>query len=291
MAPGNQAAKCPRARIKDDGARSSEEPRETTDPTLFRWLNGLRGLAAFLVYWHHHQLWAHDRGLASVMEFAYGFRGQYYFATLTGVRTFFTGGHFAVAVLFTVSGFASSIAPLAACHRGDHARVADVVSSAIARRWFRLYIPLAVTTFAYMCLWYLPGAGPLVRPEWASHSWFDESATWCREFASYSFALGDLTDPWFRYNDHLWSAVLELRGSVLVYLTVLVLAKCTSKTRLGVLLGLMVYFVFIVDGWVHLPRFAPGGRDFADARDMHLCVHAGGTAPCSCAAQLYARWV
>ena len=63
------------------------------------YLDGLRGFAAFVVYWHHHQLW--PRAIADIIfENAYGYENRYYFACLPGVRTFFTGGHFAVAVFF-----------------------------------------------------------------------------------------------------------------------------------------------------------------------------------------------
>lgn len=63
------------------------------------YLDGLRGFAAFIVYWHHHQLW--PRAFADIiLENAYGYEKRYFFACLPGIRTFFTGGHFAVAVFF-----------------------------------------------------------------------------------------------------------------------------------------------------------------------------------------------
>jgi len=63
------------------------------------YLDGLRGFAAFIVYWHHQQLW--PRPLADIiLENAYGYENRYFFAALPGIRTFFTGGHFAVAVFF-----------------------------------------------------------------------------------------------------------------------------------------------------------------------------------------------
>ncbi len=71
--------------------------RKELHPTAY--LDGLRGFAAFMVYWHHHQLW--PRPLADlVFENAYGFEERRFFACLPGIRTFFTGGHFAVAVFF-----------------------------------------------------------------------------------------------------------------------------------------------------------------------------------------------
>lgn len=63
------------------------------------YLDGLRGFAAFVVYWHHHQLWPRQFG-DLILENAYGFEKRYYFACLPGIRTFVTGGHFAVALFF-----------------------------------------------------------------------------------------------------------------------------------------------------------------------------------------------
>lgn len=61
------------------------------------YLDGLRGFAAFLVYWQHHQLWPlRSVNTGRILESGYGVEGQYRFATLPIVRTFFTGGHFAV---------------------------------------------------------------------------------------------------------------------------------------------------------------------------------------------------
>ena len=78
-------------------ARSSGLSQRKLHPTAY--LDGLRGFAAFIVYWHHHQLW--PRAFADlILENAYGYEKRYYFACLPGVRTFFTGGHFAVAVFF-----------------------------------------------------------------------------------------------------------------------------------------------------------------------------------------------
>jgi hypothetical protein len=67
------------------------------------YLDGLRGFAAFMVYWHHHQLWPRALG-DLIFENAFGFEERYYFACIPGIRTFFSGGHFAVA-LFFVSKF------------------------------------------------------------------------------------------------------------------------------------------------------------------------------------------
>ncbi|KAJ5395302.1 uncharacterized protein N7487_009605 [Penicillium crustosum] len=70
---------------------TNEKQRLHSRPTAY--LDGLRGFAALLVYWGHHQIWAHDGGgVGNAFELAYGYDDKYYFACLPGIRTFFSGG-------------------------------------------------------------------------------------------------------------------------------------------------------------------------------------------------------
>ena len=90
----------------------TKAPRKELSPTS--WLDGLRGFAAFLVYWQHHQGWARVGIIANdLMETSFGYNDQYYFAALPGIRLFFTGGHIAVSIFFFISGHVLSVKPLA----------------------------------------------------------------------------------------------------------------------------------------------------------------------------------
>src|SRR4051812_25882502 len=46
------------------------------------WLDGLRGFAAFMVYIHHNQLWAHGYTGNLIYENAFGYEGRHYVAAL-----------------------------------------------------------------------------------------------------------------------------------------------------------------------------------------------------------------
>ncbi|TQS32691.1 hypothetical protein Golomagni_06990, partial [Golovinomyces magnicellulatus] len=214
-----------------------------------KWINGLRGILSFLIYWHHHQLWAHSESMALVLELPFGFRKCYYFATFPFIRTFFSGGHLAVSVLFVLSGFTLSAKPLRASLKKDYMTALDVASSAFCRRWLRLYVPFAVMTFLYMSMWYLPVLGHLIRPASALEGWTQEAQRWLREFWSYSYIFSDLSDPWSRYNDHMWTLILELRGSLVVHVVLLVTTRWDSRLRIILLTLLTVYFLLVVDGW------------------------------------------
>ncbi|KAH6644310.1 acyltransferase family-domain-containing protein [Boeremia exigua] len=213
------------------------------------WLDGLRGFAAFLVYLHHHQLWSHDIHGNSVFENSFGYNHRHYFAALPFVRHFFSGGHFAVAIFFVISGYVLSVKPLGLIQKGQHMASADSVGSALFRRWLRLYLPVIGFTLSWM-----------VARHWTNvwvdfgerkDSWGEEFKTWYYTFKNYSFVFltGDGLEFTSKYNGHLWSIPMEFRGSVIVYTTSSALSRCTMTARLCCEVALIIYFLYVVDGW------------------------------------------
>ncbi|KAJ9656057.1 hypothetical protein H2198_005217 [Neophaeococcomyces mojaviensis] len=213
------------------------------------YLDGLRGFAALLVYWGHHQLWAHDSiKPEDIFENAFGYNKQYYFATVPGIRMFFSGGHFAVSVFFIISGYVLSVKPLQLIHAGEHLAVGDNLTSALFRRWLRLYIPLICVTFLYMTSWHVLGFRTDVAPE---KTYGEELWRWYKQFKDFSFIFKAEVEPAFakNYGFHLWSIPTELRGSIVVYTALLAFSRATRNARLLCTVGLMLYFLYIVDGW------------------------------------------
>ncbi|KAL2819283.1 acyltransferase 3 [Aspergillus cavernicola] len=211
------------------------------------YLDGLRGFAALMVYWGHHQLWAHDgEGAQGIFENAYGYNGQYYFACLPGVRTLFSGGHFAVSVFFVLSGYVLSAKPLLLIQRGDLVALGDNLSSALFRRWLRLHLPVICTTFTYMTILHLfrIRAIPETKP-----TYLEEVRNWYIEFKNFSFIFRGGGDPWLTYNFHAWSIPVEFRGSIIVYTVLLAFSRCRPNARLCGHLLLIFYFLYIADGW------------------------------------------
>lgn len=216
-------------------------------PTAY--LDGLRGFAAFLVYWQHHELWSHayaEGGSQDVFENAWGWNGHYHLATFYGTRLFFTGGHLAVACFYVISGYVLPYKALKLIQAGQPTRVGEVVASALFRRWFRLYIPLIVTTFAYVTSWHLFGIwNSQTEPK---STYGEEVWNWYCEFKNFSFVFKEGA-LWPSYNGHLWSIPLEMRGSVVAYLAALTLARATTRARLLCEVGLIVYFMYVCDAW------------------------------------------
>jgi peptidoglycan/LPS O-acetylase OafA/YrhL len=202
-----------------------------------------------MVYCLHHQVWGHA-GIQGefILENVFGWENQYYFVCLPGVRLFFSGGHFAVAIFFVISGYVLAAKPLKLIQAAETTQLADNVGSALFRRWLRLFFPVACTTFVWMASWHLLGiysSNPIApAPE---KKFKDELWKWYCEFKNFSFVFQG--EPWLTYNDHTWSIPKEFRGSLVVYTTVLALARCRTAYRLACEVALVWYFLYIVDGW------------------------------------------
>lgn len=218
-------------------------PRKQLRRTAY--LDGLRGFAALLVYFHHHQLWAHDVNPVN-MENAWGYDGKYYFATLPGIRNFFTGGHYAVTTFFVISGYVLSTKPMSLIHAGEQAKLADNLASALFRRWLRLYLPVIGTTLLYLTLWHVFDIWTIAKRE---NKYSDELWQWYMELKNFSFIFSGGGSPWFTYNVHVWSIPVEFKGSIVIYTAVLAFSRCTRNARLMCEVGLIWYFMYISDGW------------------------------------------
>lgn len=178
------------------------------------WLDGLRGFAAFMVLLHHNQLWAHDIHGNSVFENSFGYQGRHYFAALPFIRHFFSGGHFAVAIFFVISGYVLSVKSLGAIQRGQHLVSADSTGSALFRRWIRLYLPIVGVTLTWMAIRH--STDVWVDFGERKKTWGDEIKTWYYAFKNYSFIFltGDADFPGM-YNGHLWSIPIGLCTNII----------------------------------------------------------------------------
>ena len=236
---------------------SRRAPKQLS-PTAY--LDGLRGFAALLVYWMHHQI-VNRNGQpdGEILENGYGYKGVYYFACLPIVRTFFTGGHIAVTVFFVISGYVLSAKPLRLIQAGELVKLDDNIASALFRRWARLYIPCMMTTFLFFTSWHALN----ISTFWPHHqdTYLAEIWNWYAEFKNWTFVFRPGEAYFFSYNVHLWSIPVEFRGSIIVYTTLMALSRSSRNTRLWTEAGLIFCLLFMVDG-MKLAPFIGG---------MHIC--------------------
>ncbi|TQS36178.1 hypothetical protein Golomagni_03378 [Golovinomyces magnicellulatus] len=229
---------------------------EVKSPRRTAYLDGMRGFAALIVYWGHHQLWARDViGAGAILENAWGYENRWYFACLPGIRLLFSGGHLAVTIFFVISGYVLSAKPLSLIQAGDYNKLQDNIGSALFRRWLRLFLPVICTTFIYMTSWHLFGIWT-ATPE-HKNTYSEELWNYYIEFKNFSFVFRGGGNDWLTYNFHAWSIPVEFRGSIIIYTTLVALSRCTCQARLWCTSGLIFYFMYITDG-AHYSMFLTG---------------------------------
>ncbi len=211
------------------------------------YLDGIRGFAAFLVYWHHHHRWSWEfQGYVEDMENGFGYNGKYFFAQLPFVRLFVAyGGHFAVAVFYVLSGYVLSTKALGQIHGREYEKLQETVASAFFRRWLRLWMPVFITTFSFLTLQHTFRiyTDPPRGPTYGSDIW-----KWYTKIKNFSYIFDSSGDPFFEFNDHIWSIPVEMRGSIVVYTCCMAFSRCTRNARLWLIAGVGFYFMYIADG-------------------------------------------
>ncbi|KAF4450294.1 hypothetical protein F53441_6577 [Fusarium austroafricanum] len=225
--------------------RARTRPVENLRPTAY--LDGLRGFAALLVYFHHHELWAHDISDQNrIFENSFGFEGKYYFCTFPFIRHFFTGGHYAVSTFFIISGYVLSLKPMGFIQAGEYVKLGDALASSLFRRWIRLFLPLILAMLVYIT--YLHVFGLWTRIMTKQRTWYDELWAFYYEFKNFSFVFKEGGEPWLSYNRHLWSIPVEFKGSIVVFTAQMAFSRLSRNGRLWCESGLIFYFMYISDG-------------------------------------------
>lgn len=218
----------------------SSSPKSPLRSTAY--LDGLRGVAAFIVYVAHSEAWNHD---VEVIQLGFGYQGNYSLITLPFLRVFFTGGHAAVAVFFVISGYVLSRRPLKLIHQQSE-EVYPVLSSSVFRRAIRLYFPFVTTTIVVFTLWHVLR----IETEWPKPqaSYLQEVFHWATEFSQFAYPFRQPSDTWFSYDFPLWTIPIEFQGSMLVFVTLLMTARISIRSRMTLNTLTAFYFLY-VGGW------------------------------------------
>jgi len=204
------------------------------------------GIACFIVYLVHFIV-----NWFPALRNTYGASPtDHHFFQLPIIRVLFEG-HAAVSTFFVISGYAISYRALSKIHTGDTAGVLETLSSSTFRRCMRLYLPCAVNTFICMLLRYwnfftpdplrwnnLPPQLPTLPAQF--WDWWANQKIFMYPFLNVE---GGVYSP--PYNGHLWTIPLEIRGSFVVYGTVLAVAKLSSGWRMAFLVCWDAYLFYM----------------------------------------------
>ncbi|EGS19266.1 uncharacterized protein CTHT_0058920 [Thermochaetoides thermophila DSM 1495] len=197
------------------------------------YLDGLRGIAAFIVFICHF-----TENNFSYLTKSYGLNGEdktSSFVQLPYFRVIFSGRPM-VHIFFVISGFALSLKPLQALHARNPEKCYTALASSTFRRPFRLFGPCIVSTFIIMCLRQL---GYIRKPE---ESWTLQFRHWRRAVHH------QITWPWSwdkdlrpDYDVHLWTIPIEFAHSMLLFIVVLMLSRVRQGIRMAAVFGLILY--------------------------------------------------
>ncbi|EJP65493.1 acyltransferase-like protein [Beauveria bassiana ARSEF 2860] len=224
-------------------------------PTAY--LDGMRGLAALVVFFCHYFY------QAFIIAEGWGAgETNYHLLKLPFIRLFYQGPP-AVCLFFVISGYALSYRPLKLVRSRAPADLATAISSLVFRRGIRLYLPTAISTLLIVCLLRV-GAYEWTR-EFATDRTYMKNVVETHpprmEFASDQ--LLDWAKHMYRfvhvfdwnqfggstyYDVHLWTIPVEFRCSLYLFLVLIGTARLQAKFRFIVVGGIM-WFVYSHSRW------------------------------------------
>ncbi|KAF2104611.1 hypothetical protein NA57DRAFT_70818 [Rhizodiscina lignyota] len=242
-------------------SKAGEDSRRTT------YLDGLRGVAAFIVFVSHYlKPWIADldygygccNALADHKRFegdvdgplttaGYGSR----LIQLPIIRLIHSGPAM-VTIFFIVSGYSLSLKPLKCIHERDWERFQHALSSSVFRRSLRLFLPsiassLLVFVAVRLRLYSFPYDDGLMTGEVPVHPYrFDTFWQQCQDY--FRFVSIALANPWTweiidcAYDSHLWTIAIEWKASMLLFLVMVGTARVKAGVRLfGIGVGMVLY--------------------------------------------------
>ncbi|KAI1409504.1 acyltransferase family-domain-containing protein [Hypoxylon sp. FL1857] len=220
MRPSFLGKRSPASETSEKTSAPSRKPHST------EYLDGVRGVASLIVFILH---WTHIP-YPSVNS-GWGYKDNTSFWLLPFIRIIYSGAAM-VSVFFVVSGFVLSHRFIQRMHRREYTELFSGLTSLTFRRAIRLFLPaFASSTMAFICAC----LGIINVPSKVDGKPFEHS------LSSYLEYLDMESNPWdwtadFSgfYNPQLWSIAVEFRGSMVVFLLLVGLAKTRTAVRLAV---------------------------------------------------------
>lgn len=213
-------------------------------PTSY--LDGLRGLAAMIVFFCHYTEENHQY---LVPTYGWNADGVSSFVQLPFFRILYSGRPM-VHIFFVISGFVLSYKPLKAIRARDLDKCYAALASSTFRRPFRLFGPCVVSTgiigiliqtgFMYRRLQY----NSVQFWGWVDAVFHSITWPWAWDF--------DLRPA---YDIHLWSIPIEFVHSYLLFLTILMLSRLRPQAR-TVTMFLLLAYVIACGKWAAMEFYA-----------------------------------
>ena len=228
-------------------SRIQREPSkpERIHPTAY--LDGMRGLAAFVVFLCHlsYGTWFITFG------FGAGSPGENsWLIQLPIIRLFYSGPPM-VSIFFVISGYALSYKPIKQMRAKQFDGLLGTLSSSVLRRPIRLFLPCFASTFLVACMaqmgLYEATAEYARHPRaiFEDHPWTAPDAY--TQFIDWWYKMFEFVNVfnWFIFagsvdlDRHLWTIPCEFRASMVLFLTQFSVSRMRPMMRQATVLGLI----------------------------------------------------
>lgn len=237
---------------------NDEAPIPKHFPTSY--LNGLRGITAIKVFTFHYTMAFSNSGFQP-----WGTDTRHmYILELPIIRYFYSG--FTAHVFFGIAGYLTTLRLFKLIDKHDQASQAKVlvnISGALFRRAMRLYLPTLIITLITAHYIYF-GYYETNRPYLLDHAQLfpgdwnepkpEQFATYYEQMCFWATEMFDLTNIFApgavypSHDQHLWSILAEMKGSLFLYMILIATAQCRVYVRLAVMC-LMTYMYFLWNHW------------------------------------------
>ncbi|KAJ4303392.1 hypothetical protein N0V90_002285 [Kalmusia sp. IMI 367209] len=215
-------------------------------PRDANWIDGLRGIASFMVVSGHlctaFVPWLHSPA-EDLKSTPHLFQLPFFRLAV--------GGRAAVALFFLITGYVNSLGPIGRSRAGNtDAAFNGIARSALARSG-RLILPTMIAT---ALTWFLANINAYHMTKHVDSTWIRQG--WHRQEATLGAAFNSLvraevqtwTIGWDEYDGTQWTLHLFLEGSMLVYMTMFATVLVKPKARFLVYAVLYLYFWQLGEG-------------------------------------------
>ncbi|KAJ5523645.1 hypothetical protein N7513_013189 [Penicillium frequentans] len=228
-------------RILENLPWKSGDPNAKGDPRKsVKWIDGLRGIASFLVVMTHlARAWDYDLFAPRddvdlpprILQWPV-FRIPWQ-------------GRLGVTIFAFLTGYVCALKPMKQARNGDHLGSFTSVAKSAWRRPPRLIFP---ATIALIISWVMAQCGAFIAANrsdcwWCRYASPDlEDSLWKEFIRLFENFLGVWTTGYMAYDDHQWALLPLLKASMLVYVMICAVQFVKFRWRLGIYLGMLLYF-------------------------------------------------
>lgn len=261
----------------------SRPPRPTA------WLDGVRGISAFLVFLYHFQHMFHN-----AYWYGYGSNGgvddDWEFQL--PILRLIPNGQTQVSVFYVLSGISLSLRPLQLARSHDWEKCFDNLFSSIFRRALRMYLPILVVQIGVLLATLLGffNHAHALRNDWpfggtneVMHTVFASNRAQIQDWLQ---AMWTFADPFApnrpAYDVHLWTIPIQFRNSIILFATLLGFAKIKPRIRISLTVMLVVYCICVNHSAIALFYAGMGIAEFiliqaeTVARYPNICTRKDG---------------